>query len=615
MIKIYFILVLLVLLSFANSTKADSTSVYNASGVRYFYSNSLLKDSTLFFSADTQLLNYQRFNQSLKNGIGNRANLGGYGLASRNHLFESDSTIGFDYGFHSFDDHLYTIENTKFFDARSPYTSLTFINGRLKQQSLEATFSENINPRFNVGFDFKRNGSTNYYQRQKTNHTNFRFFTTFLSKNSKYRSFATIIVNKIDAQENGGIVNNNIINTGSSVSTEFEPVKLSTATNIQRGLLFSLQHKYSFVNDLKIDSSKTKKSVSVFQNANYSENKYEFKDENNINENYKFQFLNSSITNDSTFISSLNHEFGINYLGFSFSTFQQGVFIKQDTKINNFLNNGFRTQLNLPISNYIKVKGDAYQILSGYNSGDYSVEGGFELNDSIGKKIAEFGFLSSSKSPAFIFNSFNANSSRWENDFKNQTNQSFFGSINFYQLIDQVKLSINTINNVLYFAGADSSVVIPKQFFKSIEIVGIELNKQIRFGKFVSQNNINYQKIANTKILRSPEFSGIHSLYYSNKVFKKAVEFQVGFDLSYFSSFRPYSYQASVNQFITSDNTLAEAYAQIDLFLVAKLKRTRFIVKFDHLNEGWIRPSYITTDGYPMAPRTFVLGIDWKFFD
>ena len=600
-------------IAFSNIIKADSTSVYTAASVRFFYANGLLDDSTRFFALDTQLLNFQRFNLSLQNGI-STSTLGGLGLASKSLLIKSDSTIGFDYGFHVLDHNLYHTQETRFYDTRSPYTSLTFINGRLKQQSFEATFSENVTPRFNIGFDFRRNGSINYYQRQKVNHTNFRFFGSFLSKNNRYRNFTTFIINKMDAEENGGISNISILENGSLVNPEFEKVKLISADILYRNTVFSFKHRYKLDNKPDSDSISNKKSFKVFQYLTYSENKIEYTDTESPEIRYQDVFLNSSATNDKNFYSMLDHEVGVQFVGFSISGFQQGVFVKQNTQTTNFINTGLRGQINFPVSRFLKVKADAFQIYTGYNSADYSLRGGVELTKNNGDLEAEFGFLSSSKSPAFIYNQFNANTSRWNNDFENVTTQSFFGIFSFKGLLDKIELNVSSIGNVLYFDGVDS-VVAPEQFSRSIEVVGITLKKAIRFSKFVIQNQINYQKITNLSILRSPELSGIHSFYFTNKVFNKVLEFNVGFDVSYFTAYQPYSYHAPISQFIASKVDNIESYAQLDLFLVAKLKRAKFMLKFDHFNQGWIKPGYSTTTGYPMPPRTLVIGINWRFFD
>jgi hypothetical protein len=56
-------------------------------------------------------------------------------------------------------------------------------------------------------------------------------------------------------------------------------------------------------------------------------------------------------------------------------------------------------------------------------------------------------------------------------------------------------------------------------------------------------------------------------------------------------------------------------YPYFDAFLTAKLKRTRFFVKYDHVNSGFMGKNYFNVLHYPMPGGTFRWGLSWTFYD
>jgi hypothetical protein len=56
-------------------------------------------------------------------------------------------------------------------------------------------------------------------------------------------------------------------------------------------------------------------------------------------------------------------------------------------------------------------------------------------------------------------------------------------------------------------------------------------------------------------------------------------------------------------------------YHRFDVVLAATIKRAHVFLKVVHANEGLFAPGYFTTTLYPMLDRTFMVGVNWTFFD
>ncbi|MNW16454.1 hypothetical protein D3C71_2153040 [compost metagenome] len=56
-------------------------------------------------------------------------------------------------------------------------------------------------------------------------------------------------------------------------------------------------------------------------------------------------------------------------------------------------------------------------------------------------------------------------------------------------------------------------------------------------------------------------------------------------------------------------------YPIADLFITAGLRRTRFLIKYDYLNQGLNKKGYYIVDKYAMPDATFKFGVGWRFYD
>jgi len=218
----------------------------------------LTKDSIQTLPLDTTLTGFQNFNiliQPRRPTVGT----GNLGLSAMPLLFEPVKTIGFDAGIHNLDFYALSHDDIKYYQARTPFTSLYYVSAGEVEQVFKVIHSQNIKPNWNIGANFNRIGANGFYRRQRGDDLNGALFTWFQSPNKRYNLWASGVFNTLKAQENGSILNDSIFSktvdaNGSPISgdREAEGIRLSSAKRVYRQSSFMLKQTY-FVG--RIDST------------------------------------------------------------------------------------------------------------------------------------------------------------------------------------------------------------------------------------------------------------------------------------------------------------------------------------------------------------------------
>jgi hypothetical protein len=63
------------------------------------------------------------------------------------------------------------------------------------------------------------------------------------------------------------------------------------------------------------------------------------------------------------------------------------------------------------------------------------------------------------------------------------------------------------------------------------------------------------------------------------------------------------------------NSSLTGNYPYLNVFINFKLKRTRILLMFDHLNSGLSGYNYFMVPSYPMNVRMIRYGFAWTFYD
>ena len=112
----------------------------------------------------------------------------------------------------------------------------------------------------------------------------------------------------------------------------------------------------------------------------------------------------------------------------------------------------------------------------------------------------------------------------------------------------------------------------------------------------------------------------VYSNMYLQFRLAKVLRIQLGADLRYFTSYYAPDYYGAVGMFAIQDDSHTRVkignYPYLDLFVSAKWKRMRILLKYQHLNKNLFgNGEAFQIARYPLNPGMFKFGISWAFYD
>lgn len=625
--------------------------VFTSKYVRYT-TLKLIKDSIQTVALDTSLNGFQNFSV-LVQPRRPTAGTGNLGLAAMPMLFEPLKTIGFNPGFHALDYYAMTHDDIKYYQARTPFTSLYYVVAGDVEQVFKVIHSQNIKRNWNIGANFNRIGANGIFSRQRGDDLNGALFSWYQSPNKRYNLWVNGVFNTLKAAENGSIVNEEIYTSPPDqiINRIAERTRLNNSRQIWRQSSFLLKQSY-FVG--RIDSTAQEISDKILPTNKiaytfrYDKNSYAFqKDEADDFTALPKGYADSTFTNDSTSYRRIQNEFIYSFflraksksiiknelkldagIRHDYYNYNQLVMYKDRTNFYNytasFQNVTLLGAAGYRFSNRIDLNLDVEQIFQGRNTGDflYEAKSNVLLSNSVGRVV--LGAYFENKSPEEVYNRYFGNHYNWVNNFDRTKTVNF----SFRYLNDKLKVDATAnyylINNYLYFKsraiGADASLadslsIVPDQLGGSINLLKIAVGKKFTFGKFHLDSYIVYQKTDNPDVLRTPEVYTFNS-FYINQTFFKALKTNVGFDIRYNTPYKNYSYSPAAGQFYVGEERTFETTPIIDVWVKASLRKANLFIKCDYVNQGFPIKGYYTINQYPMQDRLlFKFGVQWNFYD
>jgi hypothetical protein len=619
---------------------SEDSVVYTSKYVR-FTTLQLTKDSIQTFPLDTSLRgiqNYSLLGQPRRPMIGT----GNNGLAAMDMLFAPRKTIGFDAGFHALD--LYAMDHNDviYYQARSPFSNLSYTNSGLIEQVFKVTHSQNVKRNWNIGANYNRIGSNGQYTRQRGDDLNGIIFTWYQSQNKRYNLWINAIFNTLKAEENGSTSNEEIFSGGAnSISRETEPIRLSNSSQLWRKNSLLIKQSYFLGRIDTLDQEVMKKVLptnKVTYSFKYNTDSYSFKkDEQDDYTAIPRGLVDSVFTSDSTHVTQIQNEFVYSF----FLRGKSSSIIKNELKIDagirhdlytynqmsryrnltnyydyntTFSNTTLLGALGYRFSNRINLDVNLQQIFQGKQIGDfmYDAKSNIRLSNSVGR--IQLGAYLQSKSPEELFERYFGNHYSWLYNWEKTKTVNF--SFNYFN--DKLKLEAGAqyclITDYLYFKKNGDVGILPEQQGSSISLLKFTVGKKLSFGKFNLESYLVYQKTDQASILRTPEVYTFNS-FFVNQTFFKVLKTNVGFDIRYNTPYEGYSYSPAASQFYIDSDTKLKTEPVVDIWLRASLRKANIFVKYDYVNQGLFSKGFYTVKGYPMQDRLFKFGVSWNFYD
>lgn len=542
---------------------------------------------------------------------------------------QSTNDLGFGFSTNNFTNYFYSPNNLKFYNTRVPYTDLIYIMGSRKEQYFKTTFSVNPKKNWNITGDFSRIRSDGAYVLQATKNNSFALSSNFRSENNRYTAAVGIIYNSSKSYENGGVPDDSVFLGSAAVDVELLGVNLNSAERKHVNRTAFLKQIINFGRKVADTSAKVNTVVPGSQLVISSsfDDTYQLYSSNSSDITsgyYDKVYFDSTKTFDSTYFNSLENELEwrrvdngrrrgiVDQIGLSLSGKHQLAYTRQsrtDTTLSNILAGAglYNTYSN----HQFWWKLSAAYVVDGYNAGDYI--GSLSLKKTLKDSSTFFkvNLRADLRTPDYIYLKYRSNHFLWDNDFDKtaQVGAEALFSMTKYDL--EAGVAYTNYQNVLYFDNFAQA----KQFDGSIAVLSAHLKKDFTLKNWHLDNNITYQYVPDSMVIRLPQFILDHSLYYQNDVLKGAAIVKIGVSVFYTSEYFANAYMPATSVFYLQDQQKYGNYPFLDFFISAKIRSAKLFFKIDHLNYGLTGNKYVLTPGYPYPVRTFKLGVSWAFFD
>ena len=617
-------------------TRNDSLRI-DSTQVKYFYKNlnnlTLGKIST--YDTTTLLASYY---EPLEKPYEIYQTLSNSGLAHKNINFFYPTQLGFNTELSSFSSYIKNADNTIYPMVYQPFTEIKYMSGDKKEQHLEVLFCREFLPRFFITLNYDIDFSPGVYKRSKMQNSFFNGNFRYNTKNNRYGISGTYFHNKIDIQENGGIVNDYVFINNKETDKSIIDVNLTNAKNLIKVSGFAIDQYFnilaSTINKSQ-DSAYIKRKIDIGRinhHLGYQRNRYVYEDGKPLSSFYhNFDpVLDSSKTFDSVDFHTIKNIIYWNTLGYKKYnddipfyltlglehnyTYHAGYYnVLTQERFNEQNLSNLRANAGIIINLFksTRITGNAQIITNGYQAGDFFIDGQWKQflgtsNKNLG--VLKFDININRQSADWFEEHYYSNNFRWDNNFAPSTSLLLHGS---YELpFITIGIRQTTIDNYIYF-GTDAK---PEQYSSTLNISSLYSTFNLHLNKFEMIGFASLQTTNNDEIVHIPSFQGKIKFAYNITLVKNNSMMQPSIAIKYFTEYYADAYMPSLRTFYLQNEVKVGNFPYVDLCVTFKIKKANIFVLYTNMYSLTLDNRYFTTPHYPMRDSRLCLGINWRLY-
>lgn len=605
---------------------------------------------------DTLLLDWRIDYPYYRKGVGDMS-LGGLGQSTMPfNYFERSKSPDFTFA-HSYDAYTYRMDNVPFYNSKTPYLNMTYLESgqkRYREEHFEITTAHNVSPTTGFNVSYKARGTKGLYDWQRT--TNHNLSVAFSHTGKRYSIHAAYINNRIKQRENGGVVG-----VWAVADTTYEhpsgvPMKLASAEaeNSYRNNSFFVKQAFAIPLQAVTDYDFSLADLSavyighIFEYNTWSKlytDKYaEYVDERGSRNEagefvsttevyYKNWYISPDRSCDSIrervasnrffveaqpwdrngAVGRLGGGVGVDmyaYSQFALPDYIDGKYVK-DKRTAWYAYGSISGKL----KKFADWGADFRFYPSGYRSGDLSINAHVALTAKFrGHPVILSGRFSQTRlSAGYWQENLFSNHYVWSNSFDKENETRFEVSLRIPDRNLELGVWQGMVSGKVYY-GPD---VLVAQEGGTVSLTSLYARKDFRLGGFHFDHRVLLQWSTNQEVVPVPTCSAYLSYFYEFWVEKKQVlRMQIGLDGRYNTGYYAPSYDPALAAFYNQREVKVGNYPYIDAFVTAKWKRMRIFLKYQHVNMGLFgNGRYFTIAGYPLNPGMFKIGLSWGFYD
>jgi len=601
----------------------DSTKqIYGPTTTQYYYQENIKFNIKETYPVDTSIIGFHKWQykvaqERLYQNLGNVATpaFSIYPLVP--------TQIGATSGFSIFDLYWRGPDQVKFYNTLSPHSKFKIIWGGQGRALTEVNYTRNIDFRSGFGFEYRGFFIDKQIQRQGRGDRNVRgtyynFHGNYMTKDGKYKILGSFVRNNHLVDEYGGIENLTGTDSVDIYFDENRQINLSEAENNELRTQYRIYHQYELNDKIEI--------YHQFDRYKQQNDFIDQLDEENNTTFFDFVEVDSADVKDRSKIVNRVNEFGVKGdLGKAFYSFYwkyrevnfQYKYLSADTidfldteKYERYL--GFDLRFGNDSISYIRAFGQIEE------EGNFNIGGEF-----INKWFYAKG-STTQHDPGYIYQAYRGSHDVWLNDFDPSIITKLEAGVNytFKGITLSSSVSNTLMSKYLYFRKSepqdDGQTVLPVQTSADVNILSPAMG--IGF-KFLRNFTFNSKVIANTISGESSDAVNLPDIYaraqlkYGRISFEGNLEWQIGLDAYWKSTYFANGYDPAIMQFYVQNEFEVEAFPIVDLFVDGKINRGRFFLKLNNIYELFTDIGYFATPEYPGQTTILDFGIDWAFYD
>ena len=632
-----------------------------------FYFDSIFLTTTKVI--DTSTFNASRF-EVLERENTIFSTLSNTGLAHKSMRFNNLHQFGFDMSLPSFSEYIQQEENLISYQSILPYSEIRYVlTSSDKEQHLNFRFGRQITSRLFISFAINSDFSPGVFKNDQSINNYFWINAHYLTKNKRYGATLYFYRNKLEMQENGGIVNDEDYSLHSESDNLVINTNLTTATNFIKSTGTGLDHYFNllpqttqvkvketqpsspindslFVDSLLFEQDSIVDSINIQNRTkekkftlgrichqfSYQRNQLFYNESSPTVAFYQpfDTLLNSTNSTDTTIVYSIKNTLKWNNLGYRkynddipFYLYAGLTYDYSKVKLYDYLEGEIITDRNYQqlsvnggvIVNLFKstrITGQAELITLGYQIGDFDVKGQWKQFVGTSSKnwgVATFDTEIRRQSANWFEKSYYSNHFRWENEFNAATYLTFNLKYNYKSYCIGVRQT--SIAQYIYF-GTDAR---PTQFDGMFSIREAYLSFNQSLGRFEFEGFACVQKASNEEVMHLPLFLGRLRFAYSQPVFHKAATIQPSLTVQYFTKYHADAYMPATRTFYLQNEVEIGNFPFIDLALSIKVKKANIYVAYSNMFLLTGNYNSFIAPHYPMRDSKFFFGINWRLFN
>jgi hypothetical protein len=520
-------------------------------------------------------------------------------------------------------------------------TDLYYVLGSSREQLFYAKHAQKLHETLYVGLQYRLINSPGFYSRMGARNSNVYLTADYSHPVKRYNVLGSLIVNRIDNQQSGGLRNRVVFEENPVRDSVFHYRAMSryreTAINLAQ------YYQLGFYTGRERDTVQDPDFVNLGRlshHLTYQQQSFVFAETARPIPFYASAPVFSSETYDSTrvhmlenrlswsnypsdgkwedqwlyFQASLAHQMvNIRLPDFSwvnpdsvFSPDKQNYIFSKTSY--NHIRPSARVETN-PLKP-VSFSGSANYSIGGYGNGDYGLSAGMRLSrDQRGIAIHLEAGMYRREAPYFLHR-YTGNYISWDKPFEKMS--VMFGHVKLVHRLVCLEGNIYSLDRMVYL----DNTGMPAQGMEPVPAFTLSASANLGAGIFQSRHKLHYQRVGNGGFERFPEFMSYHSVYADFSLFEQALYVHAGIDLTYNVPYSPMAYMPVVWQFYAQDDYEGRQIFMVDLFGNFRIQRTRFFVKL-HNVLGLIMdtPPVYSIPFYPLPETAFKFGLSWMFFD